>query len=185
MAQESPIPLTAQQTMVRAALMGMLKASPVLDRFAGWILGIGGLALGLMISNLDSIQSYLPIEAVKRFAWSFFVVFILGFLEKFVAAMVESGIASAEETEASLSGFLKEEIEIVEAPFDPQSVVKELRDTLWYPMKWLVSLGAKKGANDPIWSIKFVTRLFQLQLFLVVAEVGVTLFSIAVVGVAL
>jgi hypothetical protein len=66
MAQASPIPLTAQQLLVRASLLGMLKASPVWDRFCGWMLAIGGVVLGFLLGNLDSIQPYLSVEAIKR-----------------------------------------------------------------------------------------------------------------------
>jgi hypothetical protein len=96
MASKSPIPLTAHQTMVRAALLGMLKASPVLDRFCGWMLGLGGLTLGLLISNLDSVQPHLPVQAIQRFTWVFLLSFLFGFLEKLFAAMIESGIAAKE-----------------------------------------------------------------------------------------
>src|SRR5438105_8557645 len=117
MAQASPIPLTAQQLLVRAGLLGMLKASPVVDRFCGWLLAIGGVVLGFLLGKLDAIQPYLSIGAIRRFVWLLLVTFVLGFAEKLAASMVEAGAATAEETESAVSHLIKGEFEVVEASF--------------------------------------------------------------------
>lgn len=182
MAQASPIPLTAQQLLVRAALLGMLKASPVVDRFCGWLLAVGGIVLGFLLGNLDAMQPYLSIGAIRRLVWVLLVAFVLGFVEKLAASMVEAGIATAEETESAVSHLLKGEVEVVEAPFSVQATISELQKCLWYPMKWLAGLGAQKGASDPIWGLKYAARILQIQFYFAVCEV--ICFVVAAVVVA-
>lgn len=171
MAQASPIPLTAQQLLVRAGLLGMLKASPVVDRFCGWLLAIGGVVVGFLLGNLDAIQPYLSIGVIRRIVWLVLIAFILGFVEKLAASMVEAGVATAEETESAVSHLLKGEVEVVEAPFSVQATIDELRSSLWYPMKWFAGVGAQKGASDPVWGLKYTVRILQVQLYFAVFEV--------------
>lgn len=171
MAQASPIPLTAQQLLVRAALLGMLKASPVIDRFCGWLLAIGGGVVGFLLGNLDTIQPYLSIESISFLLWLFLVAFIFGFVEKLAASLVEAGIAAAEETESAVSHLIQGEVAVVEAPFSVEATIKEVQGSLWYPMKWLAGLGAQKGATDPIWGLKYSAKILQLQFYFAALEV--------------
>jgi hypothetical protein len=179
MAQASPIPLTAQQTFIRAALLGMLKASPIFDRFCGWVLAIGGAVLGFLLGKLDSIQPYLSTATVKRFAWIFLIAFILGFLEKLAASMVEAGISGAEEAEATLIRLFRGEVEVIDAPFSPETVLAELTRTVWYPMRWLVRFGARKGTSDPIAGLKYSVKFLQVQFFLAIGEVITVLVAVS------
>jgi len=180
MPQVSPIPLTAQQTLIRAALLGMLKASPVFDRFCGWVLALGGGALGFILGKLDSLHPFLSATTIKRFAWVFLLAFVLGFLEKLLASMVEAAISGAEETEATVMHLFKGDVELVDAPFNPQAVVAELRSTLWQPMRWLVGLGARKGASDPMAGLKYSVKLLQVQFYLAVGEIATVLVAVSI-----
>jgi hypothetical protein len=38
-------------------------------------------------------------------------------------------------------------------------------------MKWLVGMGAKKGASDPVWGLKYSAKVLQVQLYSAVLEV--------------
>jgi hypothetical protein len=180
MVSKSPIPLTAQQILVRAALSGMLKASPVLDRFCGWVLGLGGITLGLLVSNLDSVKPCLSVSVIRQFAWMFLLVFLLGFLEKFIAAMIEAGLSSSEEVEGALHHLMSEEVEVVDAPLDPKLMIAEIRASVWYPMKWLVGFGAAKGAKDPIWGLKYTVMLLQLQFYLAMTQAAAAMVAVIV-----
>jgi hypothetical protein len=170
MAQASPVPLTAQQLFVRASLLGMLKASPVWDRFCGWMLAIGGVVLGFLLGNLDSIQPYLSVEAIKRFMWLLLIAFAFGFLEKFAASMVEAGIGAAEEVESSIVHLFKGEVEVVEAPFDAEAMLGEIKSALWFPAKRLFGFGAKRAASDPNAGLKYGAKILQMQFYFAVFE---------------
>jgi hypothetical protein len=115
--------------------------------------------------------------AVRRFVWLLIVALVFGFLEKLAASMVEAGIAAAEETESVVAHLLKGEVEVVEAPFSVDAMIGELQSSLWPPMKWLVGIGARRGASDPIWGLKFAARILQVQFYFAVFEMIFFIFS--------
>ena len=75
--------------------VGAGKSSAVLDSFVSWLLGGFGAALALVLSNLDSIAPFVPIEAIKSSATIFMVAVVVGVVEKYLAAIVTGGAESA------------------------------------------------------------------------------------------
>jgi hypothetical protein len=84
--------------------------------------------------------------------------------------MVEAGVGAAEEAESSVVHLFKGEVEVVEAPFDAEAMLGEIKSALWFPAKRLFGFGAKRGASDPNAGLKYGAKILQMQLYFAVFE---------------
>ncbi len=80
----------AEKQILRAYYTSVFEMSPLVDRFATWLLaGIGAIA-GLMITNIESISSILPLSHIKLCLGVLTVSALFGFIEKFLALDIQS-----------------------------------------------------------------------------------------------
>lgn len=154
--------------------VGAGKSSAVLDSFVSWLLGGFGAALALILSNLDSIVPFVPIEAIKRSAAIFMVAVVVGVVEKYLAAVVTGG------AESSAAGR-----EIGEKAADLEldlSVVFQLSERAALPpMRWFLRSFLRKAAEgDLTVSGRLFTRLSNIQTFVVLAETFLILWAAVV-----
>ena len=145
-------------------MVGAGKSSAVLDTFASWLLGGFGAALALVLSNLDSVAVFLPVQSVKFSAAIFVVAAVVGVVEKYLAAVV-SGAA-----EAAAAG---REIGEKAAELDLDlSAVFQLSENaalpfMRLPLRWLLQ---KTAAGDLTASGRFFVRCSNVQAILVLIE---------------
>lgn len=80
----------AEKHILRAYYTSLFEMSPLVDRFATWLLaGIGAIA-GLTVTNIESISSILPFSHIKLGLGVLSVSALFGFIEKFLALDIQS-----------------------------------------------------------------------------------------------
>ena len=80
----------AEKQILRAYYTSVFEMSPLVDRFATWLLaGIGAIA-GLTVTNIESISSILPFSNIKIGLGVLTVSALFGFVEKFLALDIQS-----------------------------------------------------------------------------------------------
>jgi len=80
----------AEKEILRAYYTSVFEMSPLVDRFATWLLaGIGAIA-GLTITNIESISAILPLSHIKLGLGILAISALFGFIEKFLALDIQS-----------------------------------------------------------------------------------------------
>lgn len=151
------------------------KVSAGLDSFASWLFGGSAAALTFLLGNLDSLGSYLPLGALRDSAYILLGATIPVVAEKLISAMVvgaAEGDASAREIgEATANKGVK---------LDLPLALREFERAFFPPFRWYIKASIEKmKKGDLAASGRRLTKLTQIQVGLVIAEVLLIVWSIA------
>lgn len=80
----------AENQILRAYYTSVFEMSPLVDRFATWLLAGIGATAALTITNIKSISTILPFLNIKIGLGALTVSALFGFLEKFLALDIQS-----------------------------------------------------------------------------------------------
>ncbi|MCB2148915.1 MAG: hypothetical protein KQI81_20710 [Deltaproteobacteria bacterium] len=97
----------AEEQILRAYYTSVFEMSPLVDRFATWLLAGIGATSALTITNIESISNILPFTQIKIGLLILTVSALFGFVEKFLALDIQSTATQ----EAKLQQILKESSE--------------------------------------------------------------------------
>ena len=88
--------------ILRAYFASVFEMSPIVDTFATWLLAVVGGTAALMITNIKSISSILPLVNIKIGIGFLLISGLFGFLEKFIALDIQSTVAQESKLRAIL-----------------------------------------------------------------------------------
>lgn len=80
----------AEEKILRAYYTSVFEMSPLVDRFATWLLAGIGATAALTITNMQSISNILPFTHIKIGLLILTVSALFGFVEKFLALDIQS-----------------------------------------------------------------------------------------------
>lgn len=94
----------AENQILRAYFNSVFEMSPLVDKFATWLLAGVGATAALTITNIKSITSIIPFENIKIGIGLLVISGLFGFLEKFLALDIQSTVSQ----ESKLRDILRE-----------------------------------------------------------------------------
>jgi len=80
----------AEDQILRAYFSSVFEMSPIVDKFATWLLAGVGATAALTITNIKSITSIIPFENIKLGLGFLIISGLFGFLEKFLALDIQA-----------------------------------------------------------------------------------------------
>lgn len=97
----------AEDQILGAYYTSVFEMSPLVDRFATWLLAGIGATAALIIANIESISNIVPFTHIKNGLWVLTISALFGFVEKFLALDIQTTAAQ----ELKLRQILKESSE--------------------------------------------------------------------------
>jgi hypothetical protein len=156
---------------------GAGKGSAAIDHFASWLLAGFGAALALLLSNLDSLATSLPLGCLRSAAIIFIVAATFGVVEKFLAVII-SGAVEASGVGASIGEKAAER----EVELDLAYVFSEAKAASYPPMRWLLAGMLNKAQRGDLAAPgRFFTHCTQAQSVLALIETFLILFAAATI----
>lgn len=156
---------------------GAGKSSAAIDNFASWLLAGFGAALALLLSNMDSLTSALPLGCLKAASVFFIIAAGIGVVEKFLAVTI-SGAVEASEVGASIG----EKAASLNLDLDITYVFSEAKAASYPPMRWLLARMLDKAERGDLAAPgKFFTHCVQVQAVLALIEAVLILFAAATI----
>jgi hypothetical protein len=151
-------------------------ASSGLTSFSNWVAVGFAAVLGLLISNIDNIESYIPSQSVSRISWLFLVAMIINMISRYLSIVISSGIAAAKETGALAPP----------TDTDLKYVLKELEDATYRPARvWVRSANLRILRGDFALGGRMNYKMAQILAWLVFCQMILVFLAIGVVAIAL
>jgi hypothetical protein len=148
------------------------KSSAVIDSFLSWLLAGTGAALGLVVSNLNDLDSYISPSSVECAALLFLAAAFLAVLQKYISSVV---VGSGEAVEKAAELAEKASVEYDDLDF---SIIQSEMEKSTLPttraLKWL----ARKVFRDPDLA-RNTARVTQIQSLLAIISTAILLASIS------
>ncbi len=145
-----------------------------LEKFSAWLLTGFGAAFVLMLTNIESLSKFIPVESIKLGITLYLIALGAGVMQRWLGAQVQASISAAEESD-KLSD---------DAPggIDFNNIHKDFEDVSFYPQKWLTKWQANK-LRDGDYAVfgKLLARIAQIQATLVLIQACLVIASIVVV----
>jgi hypothetical protein len=169
MIPESPESKAKQDVFINRILTVMGKTlTAQLVSFSGWMIAGFGAVLGLLLSNLDKVSPLLPVTSIG-FAVKLFVVAVaLNLLQRYLAAIVGSAVAAAEE------------VEKIKTPddLDHHYLLSQIESSMYWPSILLTrKINKKILAGDYSIGGRMVAKMAQIQAWFVVSQFGAVLVA--------
>ncbi len=152
------------------------QVSERLDSFCSWLLlGVGG-AYSLVFANLASLQGLISTHSIRTSLQLLLAAIVLGIVQRWLAAMVAAGSATAEKAERIGRELADQDINI-----DFKVVFREMERGLYYPAKWFARGSFEKAmSGDFAASGRVTAYISQIQSWLALVLVGFVVAAIAV-----
>ncbi|MBY6106822.1 hypothetical protein KUW19_10085 [Ferrimonas balearica] len=148
-------------------------ATSSMDKFSGWMLAGAGAALTLVLSNIDTVSSFVPLSDIKLGVILFLVALALGVMQRWFTTSILAGSMVSDKAE-ELGRNAPEE-------FDYNHVLLEMEKAILYPQKWLVQYQYNKViAGDFAAPGRMQALLSQIQMYIVVIQTGFIVASLVV-----
>lgn len=147
-----------------------------LTAFSSWMVAGFGAVLGLLVANVDTIAPFIPPTTIGAAVKLFLVAVVLNVFQRYLAAMVAGSIAVGKEVESIP---ITQEIDI-------NYIVREIECATFWPTRILVRWSNRKAlSGDIAVSGRLNVRLAQIQSWLVLVQMIVVVFTIAIIANAL
>jgi hypothetical protein len=154
------------------------KASAIIDSFSNWLLAGFAAAITFLLGNIESLSDYLPGDTLQYCAYLFFVVLVLGIIEKIIATVVASASAGATVGRQIASQNLDSG-----AQLQASVIFSESLRAVLPPMRWFVARSFRKTeSGDVTAAARAFTKCAQAQGLLVVAQVACVLRAVYVIA---
>jgi len=150
------------------------KAARVIDSFVSWLMGGAGLALALLIGNLEHLAPYMAIATVRHAAKLFLAGASLLVIEKYLASFIV-GVAET----AAYAADVGRQLAADQIKIDFSVVFREFEAAVLRPMRWFVGRSyAKAQRGDFSASGKNLARCAQIQGLLALAVAVLVLWAL-------
>ncbi len=152
------------------------KSSAMIDSFASWLmLGFGG-SVAFMLGNIESISEHLPVEVVRQCVASFFIIALLGVIEKFLATFIAAGCAGGNIGKELASEFP------ATADFNIDAFLSEAEKAIFPPIRYFVRRKFEKAkSGDFVVASRMFTKCAQIQGLIALFQAFIALYSVYLV----
>lgn len=139
--------------------------SSELAKFSDWMMIGYGAAIGLIVSNLDKVNTHLSTESIQCAVKLYLVATVFHIVQRFLAARIAAMVAVTESV-STLS---------LPSGFEHPRFIESIITSIWYPVRWWASRSMRK--NDPLLSGRLSSRLSQSQMVLAFIQTGLLISS--------
>jgi hypothetical protein len=163
---------TSRHVARQLLYLSSAKSSAVVDSFLSWLLAGTGAALGLVVSNLGSLQPYISSSSVACAALLFLAAALPAVLQKYISSVF---VGSGEAVEKAAE--LAEKASVMYESLD-FSIVQDEVEKSTLPTTNFLKLVARKVFKDPDLA-RNIARVTQIQWLLAIVSTMLLLASIA------
>jgi hypothetical protein len=154
---EPPFYWSDEDRFVAAVYRGFIAASPIADSFSSWALGIGGLALGAILSGIGDFPAEMRAAALSA-CWWLVVAGVLAVVQKMGAMSVASVISSANRVNKLVNNLGQAGLDSL----DWSRIDHEVTRPLFWPWNLIIAR-MKSRRPDNLMSLRYAVRWVQVQ----------------------
>jgi hypothetical protein len=163
-------PLQPEHIFKRIIWRNTLAVSSKIEEFLTWtITGIAGI-VGLIVSNIDSVEKIGSLESIKISILCLTLSLIAGVIAKQLGMGITNGLNTMRE----LEGFLSSEdgkILIKNLNSNPKQLIEEISSPFFWPLSSIMRKSGEKGITDYLAAEKNLIRLLCFQFYFNLAHI--------------
>lgn len=156
--------MTPEQIFKKIVWRQSISMGESMEKFTTWTITGCAALVGLIISNLDSINSIIPITSLRYSIILFVASMLFGVLSKMFGMALTSGINLINDMENKISSSAGKNL-MDSMSIEPKQLVKELSEVYWWPLSCIMRKAGNEGVKDYLSSDKRLVNLFCTQLF--------------------
>ena len=157
------------------------KSSAVLDAFASWLLAGCSAVIALLLSNLDSISSYIAVADIKLAAFWLIAASCIVAIQKYISSIIGSTAEASAAARELVKPLLEQGIEV-----DLDLIFTEMQKAVFQPGRWFAARSLAKFKRGDYASVgRTCAKWAQIQGLLVIISAGFMLWAMAIVARAL
>ncbi|MDL0433147.1 hypothetical protein QPM17_18560 [Marinobacter sp. TBZ242] len=146
------------------------------SKFSGWLLAGSSAIFGLILANLDSVSTFVAIDAVKSgttyLLWSLIVAVVHRWLFSIVQAGIQGGDRGAQ---------MDQQIRAGNYSYNQEVLCSEIENASFYPAKWIIRWQYRRLKNGDITVAgRQHLKLAQIQGFCLLLQILLAVASVAV-----
>lgn len=167
-----------EKIAVNKLLLLMAKhTSNSLNKFSGWLIAGFGAAFALVLTNIESISTFIHITSIRNSISIFLIALFLGVIQKWLNAIINASSTVSEESE-EIGKNLAETKENANTDF----LLSEIKNSTFYPSKWMVSWQLNKIQRGDLSAPgRMIGKLSQIQSYLVLFQALLAIYSITII----
>ena len=151
--------------------------SSSLEKFSGWLLAGFGAAFALVLTNIESITDFVQITSIRSGISYFLIALFLGVIQKWLSAIISSSFEASVGSE-EIGKKLSESKDGADIEF----ILNEIKRSTLYPAKWFVTWQFNKILTGDLSAPgRMLSKLSQIQSFLIFAQALLVIYSILVI----
>lgn len=146
------------------------------SKFSGWLLAGSSAIFGLILANLDSVSTFVAIDAVKCGATYLLWSLIVAIVHRWLFSIVHAGIQGADR-----GAQMDEQVRAGNYTYNQETLCSEIENASFYPAKWVIRWQYKKLRDGGITLAgRQNLKLAQVQGFCLLLQIILAVASVAV-----
>ena len=144
-----------------------------LEKFSSWLLVGFGAAFALILSNIEIVSKFIPVQDIKTGVLLYLIALASGVIQRWLAVGVMAGAMASKEAK-ELGANASDTVNI-------NNVLTEIENVTLYPQKWFIRYQYNKlRRGDLAATGRMLAVMAQLQSYLVLIQGGLVISSIIV-----